>query len=83
MAHINLMCRLTQGTGFVQLIVDHGLEQVICLNAKALEFSLGSTLGHRPVDALIASSACFRRGSPASAMPSSVLLIPGLWPADQ
>ena len=31
MAHINLMYRLTQGTGFVQLIVDHGLEQVICL----------------------------------------------------
>lgn len=31
MTHINLMYRLTQGTGFVQLIVDHGLEQVICL----------------------------------------------------
>lgn len=43
------MSRLTQGTGIVQLIVDHGLEQVICLDAKALELSLGSALGRRLV----------------------------------
>ncbi len=79
-AHIPLMYLLTQGTGFVQLIVDHGLEQVICLDAKALELSLVSTLGHCLVYALIASSACFSRVSPASTIPSSILFIfgPGL-----
>lgn len=52
-----------------------GLVQVIRLNAKALEISFGSALCYCLVVALMASNACFRRGSPASAIPSSVRFI--------
>lgn len=43
-AHLGLVHWLAESTGFVQLVVDHGLVQVIRLNAKALEISFGSAL---------------------------------------